>query len=983
MAETPETVVKSLLHDSEEVKIALEAQLYRSVDLDINNDDDSDEDSIPTSPRTDTSARQTRIIAIIVHLDTTSGGEQACLFCLKPNTLLSAYLVEHAFPIIDGFSISMAQARRKTIDLTANPTASVLNEQKSELTLTINSGYDHESEPLVLLTHDIHRLRSLLAECKRLRDSSIANTEPGAKLPYTWMLPYASRPNPALVSFIPPDLRHAQRPVHDSLASNYAGSSTPANDVFDISVLREDWMRSQIQKKYDSVASDGNKAILRIRAGTFNVNGKLPSQDLAGWVQGREKQFIPPLEDVSPFNVEDPTANPLESAGRDAQSVQSTVVSSSESTLVADAPQDDSPDLIVLGFQELDLSAGALLYSTEATRENAWLAAVMAGLGEKAALYEKLVSKQLVGMLLVIIVKRDAKRSFSQIQASSVGAGIMGLMGNKGGTAVRLVFTPNSTADAGAPRPVVLTFVNAHLAAFDEMYEKRNTDFHDLSKRLLFDSGAPSDIHINQAVAATVPLNVYQADALFWLGDLNYRINLPDRDIRALLERAEDRSSSLPELLKFDQLKTALRTRKAFTGFNEFPITHLPSYRFSPGIASDSLGYDMKRKPAWTDRILNMCSHTAHVNQVNYRSHAEITMSDHKPVSADFEVHIPAIDSAELDAWVHDVWKDVANIEHADVNPQLTVEPTGIEFDKIGYQRPDSKIITLKNAGKIASPFRFISLAPGDNTHPRWLHVEPLAGLVLPGEHVDIVLSVDIQKSEAAVLNLEDAQLEALLILHTSLGKDHFITVNGLWERTCFATNLQRLVRMTDPVRSMVKPELVPEDQAATAPKELMRLVGWLMSNAADMDELFLTPGEPSIIADVREALDTGTELPSPSTNDRAALCLSVAQCLLQFVDSLPEPLAPTALHSRCASVPGRDEAFELLNEFPNASVNVWIAITSFLHFICQQEAGQNDSHRAEKLAAVFAPVMFRLDGLQSAAVGLIGLRKFVKAFII
>ena len=26
----------------------------------------------------------------------------------------------------------------------------------------------------------------------------------------------------------------------------------------------------------------------------------------------------------------------------------------------------------------------------------------------------------------------------------------------------------------------MLTFVNAHLAAFDEMYEKRNQDFHEL-----------------------------------------------------------------------------------------------------------------------------------------------------------------------------------------------------------------------------------------------------------------------------------------------------------------------------------------------------------------------------------------------------------------------------------------------------------------------------------------------------------------------
>lgn len=49
----------------------------------------------------------------------------------------------------------------------------------------------------------------------------------------------------------------------------------------------------------------------------------------------------------------------------------------------------DDPDLIVLGFQELDLSTGALLYYTETTREDAWFVAAMAGLGEKAEAYEK------------------------------------------------------------------------------------------------------------------------------------------------------------------------------------------------------------------------------------------------------------------------------------------------------------------------------------------------------------------------------------------------------------------------------------------------------------------------------------------------------------------------------------------------------------------------------------------------------------------
>ena len=59
---------------------------------------------------------------------------------------------------------------------------------------------------------------------------------------------------------------------------------------------------------------------------------------------------------------------------------------STSSTLVAG---DDDPDMLVLGFQELDLSTEALLYSTGTAREDAWCMAAFAGLGEKGVLYEK------------------------------------------------------------------------------------------------------------------------------------------------------------------------------------------------------------------------------------------------------------------------------------------------------------------------------------------------------------------------------------------------------------------------------------------------------------------------------------------------------------------------------------------------------------------------------------------------------------------
>jgi phosphatidylinositol-bisphosphatase len=45
--------------------------------------------------------------------------------------------------------------------------------------------------------------------------------------------------------------------------------------------------------------------------------------------------------------------------------------------------------MLVLGFQELDLSTEALLYSMRTVREDAWCVSILAALGEKGVLYEK------------------------------------------------------------------------------------------------------------------------------------------------------------------------------------------------------------------------------------------------------------------------------------------------------------------------------------------------------------------------------------------------------------------------------------------------------------------------------------------------------------------------------------------------------------------------------------------------------------------
>ena len=74
------------------------------------------------------------------------------------------------------------------------------------------------------------------------------------------------------------------------------------------------------------------------------------------------------------------------------------------------------------------------------------------------------------------------------------------VQGNKGASALR--FTLHST---------VLTFVNAHLAAFDEYTDRRNADFHDLSRRLLF-----LDPEAEEGVEPSSE-SIFQSDALFWM----------------------------------------------------------------------------------------------------------------------------------------------------------------------------------------------------------------------------------------------------------------------------------------------------------------------------------------------------------------------------------------------------------------------------------------------------------------------------------
>lgn len=98
----------------------------------------------------------------------------------------------------------------------------------------------------------------------------------------------------------------------------------------------------------------------------------------------------------------------------------------------------------------------------------------------------------------------------------------MGVVGNKGSCAIRIT--------VGRTK---LAFISAHLAAHSKYCARRNADFHDILRRIKWDKGGLWG----------------DADAVFFLGDLNYRVDLPNQQVRKLIVDGD-----LLPLLQHDQV---------------------------------------------------------------------------------------------------------------------------------------------------------------------------------------------------------------------------------------------------------------------------------------------------------------------------------------------------------------------------------------------------------------------------------------------
>ena len=317
------------------------------------------------------------------------------------------------------------------------------------------------------------------------------------------------------------------------------------------------------------------------------------------------------------------------------------------------------PDIIALSLQEVAPIAyaflgGALLNPyLERVIESVNLATKARD--DAAVPYEIVIARHVGMTALMVFAKPGVAGQVTWKQSAGTGVGLWE-MGNKGAVGARICLE----LDAGDAE---LTFAAAHLAPFEAGVIRRNQDWENIVRNLVFSSAEKSSkaSHQGDGHDETQPLLSENGQAepllsglfkdgnhIFFAGDLNYRTSSKGPEPADYLSFPQPGTDDSPQhfskWLQRDQLKQELAAKRTLHGLTEAPITFPPTYKYShasagkpskqalpPGASEpESWSWSPRRFPSWCDRILFS---SAGAKTHEYTALPVQPTSDHRPVA--------------------------------------------------------------------------------------------------------------------------------------------------------------------------------------------------------------------------------------------------------------------------------------------------------------------------------------------------------------
>jgi len=386
------------------------------------------------------------------------------------------------------------------------------------------------------------------------------------------------------------------------------------------------------------------------------------------------------------------------------------------------------------------------------------------------ASYVCVCEEHLVGIVLFVFVKKSLQMLIEDVGCTTLRFGaFFGTLGNKGAVLVKMRL-----------HSVNLCFICAHLSADRNNVTSRNecanmilsTRVSALQwKRTAIGFHIPTPLSTASSLYRNLGkqhqleheaiMSVADHDVVLFMGDLNYRIaHLSAEQVFA----AVDAGNAL-DLLQDDQLTIERNGLRVFNDFQEHAIEFLPTYKWVRNADRYDRGETKLRSPAWTDRVLYKTTSSdvfpeKSLRQIYYHAAVAVpTPSDHRPVSALFDIDFPMYDHAAEEAAYAQLLGLVDKFEN-DLKPQGELVNRHLDFATVHAQQRDvdAQIIELSNTGSCVMAWKLSPNRLGkEELHPTWLSVFPMQGLICPGESTSIAVSVYFSAQEADAVKRDHA----------------------------------------------------------------------------------------------------------------------------------------------------------------------------------------------------------------------------------